>query len=277
MTDASVTDAPITDAPVTDAPVTDAPVTDAPATDAPEKETEQAATPTVKPTETPAPSILTGEVMNRYAKTSSKVFFRKEASTKSGKQGELAKNTNVYMIYTEENEAGELWTYAMVNGKTGYIMTKYLNALTEEDSAAWDAQQKTPAPVYDQEEFFPQNKPTDASVTDAPVTDAPVTDAPVTDAPITDAPVTDAPEKETEPADTPTEKQTETPSPTPTTPPTNTPTPTKAPAGPTPEPYQRTGYAITIGDGVPVRQWPTSSSSIIEQLSAHLPFQFPQT
>ncbi len=272
VTDAPVTDAPVTDAPVTDAPVTDAPVTDAPVTDAPE-------TPTEKPTETPAPSILTGEVMNRYAKTSSKVFFRKEASTKSGKQGELAKNTNVYMIYTEENESGELWTYAMVNGKTGYIMTKYLNALTEEDSAAWDAQQKTPAPVYSQEEFFPAETPA-GTVTFEPTTEPPVKP---TDTDEPEETPSEAPEET--PSEAPEETPTENPTDTPTAPPTATPTeppaetpteaptetqtPTKAPAGPTPEPYQRTGYAITIGDGVPVRQWPTSSSSIVEQLSAN--------
>lgn len=55
------------------------------------------------------------------------------------------------------------------------------------------------------------------------------------------------------PTDTPTD------TPAPTQQPTNTPEPTK-------EPYQRVGYGITIGDGVPVREWPSSSSSISEEL-----------
>ena len=50
--------------------------------------------------------------------------------------------------------------------------------------------------------------------------------------------------------------------------PTEVPTPTPVPA-PTQEPYQRVGYAITIGDGVPVREWPTASSMIRDELAAN--------
>ena len=51
----------------------------------------------------------------------------------------------------------------------------------------------------------------------------------------------------------------------PTAAPTAIPTATPVPA-PTQEPYQQAGYAITIGDGVPVRQWPTADSFINETL-----------
>ena len=40
-------------------------------------------------------------------------------------------------------------------------------------------------------------------------------------------------------------------------------------AEPTQEPYQRIGYAITIGDGVYVRNWPSSNSVIIDELPAN--------
>ena len=99
-------------------------------------------TPTPAPTDTPtpepteAPEIKEGEMINRYGKTNNKVFFRKEASTNSKSQRELKKNTSVFMIYTQENELGETWTYAMVDGKEGYIMTTYLDLLTEEDREA---------------------------------------------------------------------------------------------------------------------------------------------
>ena len=42
------------------------------------------------------------------------------------------------MIYTEEDENGNLWTYSQVDGKYGYIRTEYLSALTQEDSDAWN-------------------------------------------------------------------------------------------------------------------------------------------
>ena len=67
--------------------------------------------------ETPEPAIPIGELQNRYGKTNSKVYFRKEPSTKASKLDQLGKNTYVYMIYTQENSAGEVWTYAQVNGK----------------------------------------------------------------------------------------------------------------------------------------------------------------
>ena len=44
----------------------------------------------------------------------------------------------------------------------GYIKTEFLDELTEEDSAAWDSLQPTPAPVRTEEELFP-----------APATDTP--------------------------------------------------------------------------------------------------------
>ena len=84
-----------------------------------------------EPTE--APTIPVGELINRYGMTNIKVNFRKEPSTNAGKHGELSADTPVYMIYTEDYN-GEQWTAVEVDGKTGYIMTQYLNALTQEDS-----------------------------------------------------------------------------------------------------------------------------------------------
>ena len=223
--------------------------------------------------ETPAPEIPVGEMMNRYGKTNSKVFFRKDPSTKSNKLSQLGKNTYVYMIHTKEYDNNEVWTYALVNGKPGYIMTEYLDALTEEDSAAWNQAQASPAPVYSREEFFPTEPP---AVTDTPVpTDTPTTvptDTPTqapTDTP-TQAPTetptqapTDTPTQA--PTDTPTQAPTDTPVPAPTDTPVPVPTDTPVPA-PTQEPPQLSGYGITIGEGIPVRQRPTAASAIKEEL-----------
>ena len=248
-------------------------------TEEPTKEPTPTDTPTAEPEETAAPMIPAGEVQNRYAKTNKKVYFRKDASTSAGKIGELKKNTYVYMIYTKEAEDGDLWTYAMVNGKEGFIKTVFLDSLTEEDSAAHDQAQKTPAPVYTQEEFFPTAAPTEV-VTLEPTEEPSVapTETP-TEAPTstpTEAPTATPTEAPTAtPTQAPTEAPTETPTAAPTEAPTEAPTatptpaPTEAPATPTLVPYQRVGYAITIGDGVPLRKWPSSSSAIKQELPAN--------
>ena len=213
-------------------PETDKPETDQPAASQPE-------------VETPAPEIPVGEMMNRYGKTNSKVFFRKDPSTKSSKLSQLGKNTYVYMIHTKEYDNNEVWTYALVNGKPGYIMTEYLDALTEEDSKAWDQAQSSPAPVYNREEFFPTATPVP---TDTPAPTDPPT------APPTATPTTP-------PTDPPTAPPTDTPFV-----PTDTPVPAPTPVAPTQEPPQRSGYGITIGDGIPVRERPTAASAIKEEL-----------
>ena len=231
-------------------PETDKPETDQPAADQPKAET-------------PAPEIPVGEMMNRYGKTNSKVFFRKDPSTKSSKLSQLSKNAYVYMIHTKEYDNNEVWTYALVNGKPGYIMTEYLDALTEEDSAAWDNAQSSPAPVYSREEFFPTPTPIPTDTPTAPPTATPTAPptatptAPPTETPTT--PPTDAPSAP--PTATPTTPPTETPFV-----PTDTPAPAPTPIAPTQEPPQRSGYGITIGDGIPVRERPTAASAIKEEL-----------
>ena len=274
---------------------TPAPTEEPTPTEAPTEEPTPTETPTQVPTDTPAPEIPVGEMINRYGKTNSNVNFRTEASTNSKNKGNLKKNTNVYLIYTLENELGETWTYAMVNGKTGYIMTNYLDLLTAEDSAALEAK-ASPVPTFTLEDIFPTAEPTEVVTIEAtdeptvPPTETP-TEAPEetpTEAPEetpteepeatpTETPEATPTETSTEtpteaPTETPTETPTEAPTETPTQAPTDTPTqvPTDTPVPtPTEEPYQRVGYAITIGDGVPVREWPTTASAIRDELAAN--------
>ena len=233
-------------------PETDKPETDQPAASQPE-------------VETPAPEIPVGEMMNRYGKTNSKVFFRKDPSTKSSKLSQLGKNTYVYMIHTKEYDNNEVWTYALVNGKPGYIMTEYLDALTEEDSKAWDQAQSSPAPVYNREEFFPTATPvpTDTPAPTDPPTEPPTATPVPTDTPAPTDPPTAPPTATptTPPTDPPTAPPTDTPFV-----PTDTPVPAPTPVAPTQEPPQRSGYGITIGDGIPVRERPTAASAIKEEL-----------
>jgi len=73
----------------------------------------------------------------------------------AAKLDELGSGTYVYLLYTLENEAGEQWTRVVYNGQNGYVMTKFLYLLTEEDSDAYDSVQVTIAPDYTLEDVFP--------------------------------------------------------------------------------------------------------------------------
>jgi hypothetical protein len=90
-----------------------------------------------------------GELVNRYAVTNAgELKFRAEPSTKAQILENLKKSgVYVWVIRTEENGKGEVWSNVVLNGRNGYIMTKFLNLLTEKDSAAYDNIQETPAPL----------------------------------------------------------------------------------------------------------------------------------
>jgi hypothetical protein len=192
------------------------------------------------------------------------------------------KGTYVWLIRADVNEANESWCHVQYKGKDGYIMTKYLDLLTQEDSDAYNNEQASPAPVITLEELFPTEVPTEVvtlEVTEEPTVEP--TDTPEPTATPTEEPTATPTEKPTEepteeptatpteaPTATPTEKPTEAPTETPTQAPTQEPTATPVPE-PTQQPYQRVGYAITIGDGVYVRQWPTYSSAFVDELPAN--------
>ena len=154
----------------------------------------------------------------------------------------------------------------------------------------------TPAPT---EEPTPTVKPTDEpTATPAPTEEPTATPSPTEEPTATPAPTeeptaTPIPTEEPTATPIPTEEPTATPvpteeptaTPTPTEEPTATPVPTEEPsatpnpteeptatpteaptANHTQEPPQVTGYAITIGDGAYVRNWPSSNSVIMDEL-----------
>ena len=248
--------------------------------------------------------IPTGEMINRYAITNKgSVRFREKAATSGSKiLGELKKGQYVYALREEMNSADELWTLVEIGGRRGYIKSEFLNVLSSWESEAYNNSQSSPAPVYFEWDLLNpgEERPTDTpSPTPTPTeipTDTPSptptpteipTDTPSptptpteipTDTPSPTPTPTEIPTDTPSPTPTPTEIPTDTPSPTPTPTeiPTDTPSPTPTPpptpvptAEPTQEPYQRIGYAITIGDGVYVRNWPSSSSVIIDELPAN--------
>ena len=282
--------------------------------DTPEPEdTAEPETPTPEPVnETPIPA---GVVINRYGKTNANVRLREKATTKSKIVKELKKGDMVWLIRKDQNDADEMWTEALVNGEHGYIMSAYVDELTQAESDAYVATLQTPPPAFTEEPAIPTELvteeptvPTEAIITEEPETPTPEPETPTpepetptpepetpTPEPETPTPEpetpTPEPENPTPEPETPTPEpetptpEPETPTPEPETPtpepvtatpepateaptPTPTPTPTVA-AETTPEPYQRIGYAITIGDGAYVRNWYSSKSVIIAELPAN--------
>ena len=160
--------------------------------------------------ETPIP---VGENVYRYATVNDKsVALRSEASTSGGNKTvlrRLNKNEKVYVLKEVRNEKNEVWAEVIIDGQTGYMMSKFIDVMTQAESDAYAAG-STPAPTFTPEPTF-----------------------------------TPVPTATAVPTATPTEEPTIPPlveeiTPTPTAEPTDEPTPT-----PTASPVPYTGYALT--------------------------------
>ena len=97
--------------------------------------------------ETPIP---VGANVYRYATvTGSDVAMRSEPSTK-GKDTVLrriAKGSKVYVLQESYNNSNEVWALINVDGSYGYMMSKFLDIMTQADSDAYAAG-STPAPTF---------------------------------------------------------------------------------------------------------------------------------
>lgn len=98
--------------------------------------------------ETPIP---VGAFVYRYAAVNgSKVAFRSEPSTSGGEKtamARLSKNDIVYVMQESYNSRNERWAMVVINGRTGYMMSKYLDIMTQQESDAYAAG-ATPAPTF---------------------------------------------------------------------------------------------------------------------------------
>lgn len=105
-------------------------------------------TPTTAPTEAPIP---VGQPVNRYATINgNRVAFRSEPSTSKSNTviKRLANGSNVYVVNEMLNDKGERWSVVMVDGQSGYIMSEYLNIMTQAESDAYAASTgATPVPT----------------------------------------------------------------------------------------------------------------------------------
>ena len=200
-----------------------------------EETTEPTEEPTAEPTAVPTPAetpIPQGEMINRFGKANKAVKCRTEMSTSVKVLGTLKKGNNIYMLREQTNDAGERWTAVLYKGKIGYIMSEYLDVMSQAESDAYMQQRKnaTPVPFFTQEDL-------DGVMPETAATDAPTS----------------------EPTEEPTPEPTEEP----------TAEPTEAPemvSDDNPVPPQVIGYGITIGDGAYVRNWPSPMSVIMDNL-----------
>ena len=85
-------------------------------------------------------------VNNRYGITNTRVNFREGNNKSAGRIKELGKDTKVWMVKTEQNDAGEQWTEVYVDGQNGYIKTEFLDMMSQEESDAYISAQPSPVP-----------------------------------------------------------------------------------------------------------------------------------
>ncbi len=258
--------------------------------------------PPVAETETPEPVVETpipmGEMINRFARTNRSVRFRAANNRKGRIIKELKANEAVYALREGLNEDGESWTAVKYGNELGFVMSEFLDVLTQAESDQMMAGMAAPISPMTLEELegylatptpvptatptaeptatptatptpeptpTPTPEPTATPTPEVTATPTPIpTDTPTTEP--TDTPTAEPTETPTaEPTATPTAEPTATPTAEPTATPTAEPTATPAPVY-TMEPPQITGYGITIGDGAYVRNWPSSNSVIIDEL-----------
>ena len=165
---------PATEVPPTEVPPTEVPPTEVPPTEVPPTE--------VPPTETPAPLPEVG-VIDRWAVTTSKVNFRVDMSMNAGKvkgKETIGNKTRVY-VQTSDIVDGQQWYAVQVDGKEGFVAAEFINVYSQEESDA--IQRSLPSPVPTQApERTPAPTPTEVPPTETPApTPAPTeTPAPYT-------------------------------------------------------------------------------------------------
>ncbi len=106
--------------------------------------------------ETPIP---VGETVNRYADLNkNSVAFRSEPTTAGRNETvikRLGRGDTVYLVREQYNDAGERWAEIIVNGRVGYMMSEYLNVMTQAESDRYAASVgATPVPTYTPEPTF---------------------------------------------------------------------------------------------------------------------------
>ena len=186
---------------------------------------------TAEPVQVETPAPFTGESMSSYGYvTSTSASFRNAAS----KDADVIDSLRQYafcLIQGVTNDGTQDWYKVWINGKEGYVSGNYFKQLTADELSRFLS-----SPEY--------QEGLDANSTDGHAINDP------------NAYILDAEDRLMDEWND-----------------DNTGYSTESSANPyteiTPEPYQRQGYAITIGDGVYVRSYPDATSMILAELLAN--------
>jgi hypothetical protein len=106
-----------------------------------------------------------GEMINRFAQTNKSVRFRAEMSTGSTIKKELKSGEYVYALRDQFNELGERWTAVLYWNEFGYVMSEYLDVLSQSDSDIIQHADpsQSPVPAMSEEELdsrmYPKTEP----------------------------------------------------------------------------------------------------------------------
>ena len=134
------------------------------------------ATPSPVP-ETPIPD---GAYIDRWgALNADSVNFRAEASKQSKSMGKYGRNQKVF-VYDSVTMDGEKWYRANISGKDGYMMARYIDLMSGVDSAAYQSSLASPMPVRTAP---PTASPVPVTETPVPVTPTPTVPPTPTPAP----------------------------------------------------------------------------------------------
>ncbi len=121
-----------------------------------------------------------GQIIDRWAEVTDRngVNFRTKPSTGSTKISQLERGER-FWVYTQETVGGRVWYSIMANGRKGYVMAEYARLFTQQESAQYQATLATPmpysvTPTPTLPAVTATPVPTQPSATPVPVTPEPV-------------------------------------------------------------------------------------------------------
>ena len=124
----------------------------------------------VTPTPIPETPIPDGAFIDRWGSLNAdSVNFRTDTSVRSESLGRYGRNQKIF-IYDSITVGDEKWYRANLNGRDGFMMAKYIDLMSASDSTAYQQSLSTPMPVRT---LVPTEPPATPTPTPVPVTATP--------------------------------------------------------------------------------------------------------
>ena len=101
----------------------------------------------VTPSPVPETPIPDGAYIDRWGPVNvDSVNFRTEASTRSASMGKYGRNQRAF-VYDAITVNGDQWYRVSINGRDGFMMARYIDLMSQADSAAYQATLSSPLPL----------------------------------------------------------------------------------------------------------------------------------